>query len=167
MVEPGSGRSVRPTESSRLPRRTVDNFGPLHMRTRLSLCVLALLLVAWSGAHAQTKKLREASPADIVKLPKFCWAQAGVPGANGPEFSINHCPGANHYCEGLLKVEYAMKPNLKSQQRVKLLQDALKDIKYTEERTGPRQDCEIRGHVSAKRVEVENMLQVFGVQPSR
>jgi hypothetical protein len=137
------------------------------MRIRMSICIFALLLLSESVAYSQTKQLREASPADITRLPKFCWAQAGVPGANGPEFNINNCPGANHYCGGLLKVEYAMKPSFTSEQRVRLLRDALKDIKYTEERTSVRQKCEIRSHVTAKRLEVENMLRIYGVQPAR
>lgn len=79
---------------------------------------------------------------------------------------INHCPGANHYCVGLLKIENAKHKNYTNQQRVRLLLDGLKDVRYTEVRTSTRPNCEIHGHVVAKRVEVENLLRIYGVQPA-
>jgi len=125
----------------------------------LALAFLALVACdAWSQARP--------TAIEIIRLPKFCYAQAGVPNATGPEFNLpRDCgPGVNHYCSGLIHMLRAKASGNKGKVLAELgLAD--NDIRYTEQWISNFPGCSLRDHVATSRGEVNGLLTVYGGKP--
>lgn len=136
------------------------------VRPRFAACVAAAV-VACSATPALSgyKEQMGLTAVESAQLPQFCWAQMGVPNATGPGYEPANCgPGANHYCPGLVYLIRSRKATNKSQ-RLQLLQHADIDIRYTENWTKDYPQCSIREHVMKSRIEVNNLLQLYGGKP--
>jgi hypothetical protein len=108
------------------------------------------------------------TPIETALLPRACWAQLAVPGADGEEFHIMNCgPAANHYCSGVLYMIRA-KGNVKNKQtRLDLLANADIDVRYTEKAIADYPNCSIRESVAATRAEINNLLTIYGSKRPR
>lgn len=107
------------------------------------------------------------SAVELAQLPKFCYGQARVPNATGPEFNLPpSCgPGVNHYCSGLIHLNRA-KATGNRNKAVSELGQAENDIRYTEDWIGRYPNCPLREHVAASRATVNGLLSAYGVKPA-
>jgi hypothetical protein len=127
----------------------------------LSIAILISLSSAVPDAFAQTASMN-ATAVEIALLPRFCWAQFGVPNADGDEFKMQACgPGANHYCGALIYVIRAKHEANKST-RLDLLGHADADTRYTERAIKDYPNCSVRDHVAATRVEINDLIVLYG-----
>ena len=106
---------------------------------------------------------------ELTKLPKFCYGQAQVPNATGPEFNLppqSACgPGTNHYCSGLIHLLRAKASGNKGK-ALSELGLAENDIRYTEEWIRNSPNCSLREHIAASRAEVNGLLKIYGAKPA-
>ena len=144
------------------PGRAGPSSSILRMLAALGMVCLA---VAADVAQAQL----DATAMEVAQLPTFCWAQARVPNAEGDDFRIRDCgPSANHYCYALLEVVRA-KHSRRRVEALDLTRRAETELAYTERAIKGYPSCNIREHVVATRVEINNLLVMYGgkrpVQP--
>jgi hypothetical protein len=100
---------------------------------------------------------------ELAQLPKFCWAEMGVAGATGPEFSISKAEcghWANHYCAGLVSL-IRFKKSVDKPKNLSLLRLADDSIGYTEKGINDFPRCSIREHVAASRIEVNTLMNLY------
>jgi hypothetical protein len=136
----------------------------MHTIIRPILAAAALIAVA-PAAYGQTSM--NVTPIEIAQLPRFCWAQLQVPNAQGDEFRIFDCgPAANHYCSALIYMIRA-KGHVNKQTRLGLLGHADVDVRYTEKAIADYPKCPIREHVAGTRVELNNLMTMFGARRPR
>jgi hypothetical protein len=130
------------------------------------MVLVGSILVA-SEARSQMWGLNPTA-VEIAQLPQFCYGQMNVPNATGPQYSFpRQCgPGMNHYCPGLVHLIRAKKGANKGQ--------AVQSLRKAETMTGYTQDwlknfpeCPLRDHVDATKVEVRNLLRMYGTEPSK
>jgi len=138
---------------------------PFRHRSFAAVLLVAMGLVAFD-AQCQMKNLN-ATAVEIAQLPKFCWAQMGVPNAKGPEYGIPPgCgPGMNHYCPGLVHLMRAKSAGSKKK-AVPFLRSAEGEARYSEGALKDFPSCPILGHVEATRAEIQNLLTIYGVPRS-
>jgi hypothetical protein len=131
---------------------------------RLTLVVAALIaLVQVASAQSSTN----VTPVEIAQLPTFCWRQFGVPNLDGDEFSILDCgPAANHFCPALIYMIRA-RGHVTKQSRLDLLGHADADVRYTEKAIADYPKCSIREKVAATRVELDNLMTMYGFKRPR
>ena len=104
----------------------------------VSVVFLILLQSTW-GQPKIPPKYKD-SPLEIVKLPKFCWAQyvdgayTGVPGFSLPEVCGVYM---NHFCPGLIHLSRASDISKPKAKRSESLRMATEDIQYTLQYTTP------------------------------
>jgi hypothetical protein len=135
------------------------------IRRILVLAALVPFFPIAPDASAQTSM--HVTPVETALLPRFCWAQLQVPGANGDEFHIADCgPAANHYCSGLIYMIRA-RGHVDKQTRLNLLTNADIDVRYTEKAIADYPNCSIREHVTSTRAEVNNLLTIYGSKRPR
>jgi hypothetical protein len=128
----------------------------------LAIAALAAVVPVASGQTSM-----HVTPVEIAQLPRFCWAQLEVPNAKGDDFRIISCgPAANHYCSGLIYMIRA-KGHVTKQTRLDLLGHADSDVKYTEKAIADYPQCSIREHVAGTRVELNQLLTMFGYKRQR
>jgi hypothetical protein len=131
---------------------------------RLTL-VVASLVALMPAASAQSSM--NVTPVEIAQLPRFCWGQLQVPNVEGAEFSILDCgPAANHYCTGLIYMIRA-RGHVNKQTRLDLLGHADVDVRYTEKAIADYPKCSIRESVAGTRVELDNLMTMFGFKRPR
>jgi hypothetical protein len=102
-----------------------------------------------------------APPAEVVSLPKFCWAQYCVPNAQGPQYQIpiSDCGYyMNHYCPSLIYLNQGMKSN--GNARLQNLVRAKEGIVYTVNHMKQYPHCPIRAHAEASLREVDTLLRI-------
>jgi len=132
-----------------------------------SLFVTVGVACAFTAPNALAQNPDDWKPSnlEVMQLPRFCWAQFKVPGAEGEEFRIRDCgPLANHYCFGLTYLLRAKKFTGKGKP-IGQLQGAYHDIRGTEIVIKDYPQCSIREHVTASRAEVEHLLRMYGAKP--
>ena len=129
--------------------------------------VAVMALLCLPEAHGGYREQQKVTDAEIVRLPKFCWAQMEVPGAVGAEFTPQNCgPGTNHYCPGLVDLLRAKSPLTKSKSdRIRFLRSVENSIAYTEKWTKDQPYCSITPHVQATKAEVARLLVIYGGRP--
>jgi hypothetical protein len=131
---------------------------------RLTLVVTSLVALM-PAASAQSSM--NVTPVEIAQLPRFCWAQLEVPNATGDDFRIQDCgPAANHYCSGLIYMIRA-RGHVNKQTRLDLLGHADVDVRYTEKAIADYPKCSIRESVAGTRVELDNLMTMFGFKRPR
>jgi len=124
--------------------------------------VVGLTFAAFD-AHAQSN---QPTAMELAQLPKFCWGQFHVPNVAGDEFAIRNCGySANHYCHALIYVIRARSPSVNKRGRMDLLGHADTDIRYTENAIKDYPKCSIRDDVLKSRIEVNNLLRMYGGKP--
>lgn len=123
--------------------------------------ILISLLPAAPDAYAQTGSMN-ATAVEIALLPRFCWAQFGVPNTDGEEFRMHACGvGTNHYCGALIYVIRANHATNKAA-RLDLLGHADVDTAYTERAIKDYPNCSIREHVATTRADVNHLIVLYG-----
>ncbi|HTS20175.1 MAG TPA: hypothetical protein VMN79_00045 [Casimicrobiaceae bacterium] len=137
------------------------------IKSTFAAAVLASAALSSPPGFGGQRENNNISSVEIAQLPRFCWAQMEIPGADGPDFHILNCgPGANHYCTGLLYMIRA-KGHVPKSTRFDLLGHADTDIKYTEKAIKDWPSCSIRDHVAESRVEVDKLMAMFGYNGRR
>ena len=134
-------------------------FGRRFALLGASTCLALVTTAAFGG----TRENMGITSVEIAQLPTFCWGSLEVPNSTGAQFNFPaSCgPGMNHYCGGLVKLIRAKHaPN--KQQRMSLLGGAATDIRYTENAMKDFPGCPIRDHVAASKVEVNNIIRLYG-----
>ena len=112
--------------------------------------------------NAGYREQQGVTAAEIIMLPKFCWAQIEVPNARGPEYSPQGCGvGTNHYCPGLVKFIRA-KRLADKQKMVAMLAGVENDIKYTEGWIKDYPKCSIRSHLESTKTELQKLRGSHG-----
>lgn len=106
-----------------------------------------------------------APAAEVLLLPKLCWAQYCVRGAQGPQYRFP--PGCgysmNHYCPALISLQQGMTSS--GGTRLQDLQVAKEGILYTLNHIKRRHPgCVIRAQVESSLTEVNTFL---GLPPGR
>lgn len=152
---------------------TTTLFSPwrlVRVRVVARRLVAAALLISLSLvpplALAGYRENLQITSIEIALLPKFCWAQFEVPGAQGDEFTIRDCgPLANHYCPGLLYLIRGKGPAAKGKP-LPFFRVADENVAYTEKGIAGYPNCSIREHVEATRVEVNHLLRMYGSKPA-
>jgi hypothetical protein len=138
---------------------------PSLVRTLAAPALLAIAVCVSPGALADYRSELHLTDVEIAQLPRFCWAQMGVPNAVGPGYGMESCgPRGNHYCPGLVYLLRAKNPS-KYGKPLPLLQHADVDVRYTEDGIKDYPACSIRSHVAATRVEINNLLRIYGGKP--
>jgi hypothetical protein len=139
------------------------------MRTihRYLCLVIASIAPALPGTDAIAQTSMHVTPVELVQLPRLCWAQLQVPDATGDDFRIRDCgPSANHYCSALIYILRA-KGHVNKRGRFDLLSSADIDLRYTEGSIAPYPKCSIREHVQGTRVELEQLMKLYGYNRPR
>lgn len=132
-------------------------------RFLLAAVTAGVLAQVSAGASAQGK----VSSVEIAQLPRFCWAQLGVPDLQGDDFRIIDCgPAANHYCSSLIYMLRA-KGHVNKRTRFDLMSSSDIDLHYTEKAIAPYPKCNIREHVQQSRVQLEQLMKLFGYNRPR
>jgi hypothetical protein len=154
--------AARVLNRGRQPTSSKFNLTTMRAIIRIiSIAILISLSPAAREAYAQTASMN-ATAVEIALLPRFCWAQFGVPNTDGDEFRMQACgPGANHYCGALIYVIRAKHAANKSV-RLDLLEHADGDTRYTERAIKDYPNCSIREHVAGTRAEVNNLIVLYG-----
>ena len=140
------------------------------MTTRTIRTVWAAALVA-SGAIAAGAYAQSGTPTaiELAQMPKFCYGEFRVPGAEGDEYRIPRSTcggGVNHYCYGLMKLIRAKGYVPNKQKRKAMLEDAAADFRYTASWIKDYPTCPIRDHVTASLSEVRGLQLGYGFKPS-
>jgi len=134
------------------------------VRRFLTFTLLAPFILVPPAALGGYREETHATEVEIAQLPRFCWAQFEVPNATGDEFKMdNRCPGANHYCPGLIYLIRA-KGHVSKGERLGLLSRAEGDIRRTERGINDYPTCSISDHVAASRAQVNNHMVLFGLK---
>jgi hypothetical protein len=122
-------------------------------------------LVALIAALLVTQSARaswEATPGEIVALPRFCWQQFKA--ATGPEYSLPPkalCGSAmNHYCPGLVDLIRAKRSVGNPKERVGNLRKAKNATLYTLRAMEEHPKCPLRSHAESTLNEVEMLLRL-------
>ena len=133
--------------------------------TRIHSSVIAMaglaLGVAATGAHAVMVGLNPTAM-EISSLPKFCWAQMGVPNTEQQiQYKPVDCgPWTPHYCPGLVWLIRAKRQPNKAE-AYKLLGRVQTDVRYTKNGIANYPRCSIRAHVEATEAEVERLRKAY------
>jgi hypothetical protein len=138
--------------------------GKMH-RYLLAAAISGVLAHISAGASAQSSQ--NVTAVETVQLPRFCWAQVGVPDTSGDDFRIIDCgPAANHYCSSLIYIIRSKRqPNKNS--RFNYLSSADIDLHYTEKAIAPYPNCSIRDHVRGTRAQLEELMKLYGYNRKR
>lgn len=126
-------------------------------KNRTTLTLLATLLAICAGTAQAGKTVynfrenlyRTAPPQEVMALPKFCWGRY-VSKFKGPQYNISRdqCgPRANHYCQGLLRLNRGMSPMVGPSERASWISLGASNIEYTREGIKPYPACPIARHV--------------------
>jgi len=132
----------------------------------LAMAMLVAIVAVSFPAFDARGQPQEPTALEMAQLPKFCWGQFRVPNATGDEFRIRDCGVySNHYCYALMYLVRARSPRTNKQGRVDLLGHADVDIRYTEHGIKDYPKCSIRDNVLKSRIEVDNLLRMYGGKP--
>jgi hypothetical protein len=137
----------------------------LSRPTLLALCFATACGAAVFDACAQYASDWAPTKLEAIQLPRFCWAQMKVADVQGPEFYIRDCgPYANHYCFALTYFLRAKNWTGKGKPTNWLLR-ADGDVAYTEVGIKDYPQCSIRDHVAATRIELNQIMRMYGIKP--
>ena len=133
------------------------------LRKLTLLSCMALL----SAAPGLTEAAKYKAPAmDVLQLPQFCWSQY-MDNVKGPQYEIPSATcgwGMNHYCPALAELRSSQRTHNRAE-KIGKLKVVRHEIEYTITAMKDFPSCPIRQHVENTRLQVNGMLNAYGVRP--